>query len=330
MLIQRRARFFHLLGSAALIGGMFLGSMASSAMELGRPQTLSGLGEALSLKLPLRLSPGETLNADCIKVTIETANQVLPAHQVLKTVDYQADTRSAWVWVKTTVVIEEPVLKLALGCPLQQVTAFVDPAPAKAPGAKPVAAQPVTAAVLNSNGGTAGKAEAQASAMAKVSPPANAMTQKRVLTLGADQLRFDLGNGQSAKSFKGTAASNKLGAWQKDAQDPARSGFGLLMSLDPGRAPQALVASAASAASGPGLGQRVLQAENEFASLQKEQASLNQELDSLSKRLADRQSQPWAEASPLFLLAAAAVLALAGLAFFVLRPRWRMRAAPAA
>lgn len=262
------------------------------AMELGRPQTLSGLGEALSLKLPLRLSPGETLNVDCIQVTIETANQVLPAQQVQKTVDYPADSQSGWIWIKTTVAIEEPVLKLALGCPQQQITAFIDPVPAAAAKPSAALAAPSSTATL-------------AKAPARVKP----------VVLGPDRLRFDLDSGRARR------ASKTAGDWQQDAQNPARAGFALLMSLEPGRPPAAAPAEALASASG--LSQRVQQAEREFTSLQQEQASLNRELDSLAQRLAQRQTSSWAAGSPLLWLGATAMLALAGLAYRWLKPRWR-------
>lgn len=320
VLIQRRARFCQALGSAALLGGLLFSPLSSSAMELGRPQTLSGLGEALSLKLPMRLSPGETLNADCIKVTIETADQVLPAHQVLKTVDYQAESHSGWVWVKTTVAIEEPVVKLSLGCPTQQLTAFVDPAPAAAAKAQ------AAAAVSSSSNAMAIKAAANqaklpATAVTAVTagaaaPVAKAPARVTVLILGPDRLRFDLDGGSAGRPGK------SAGAWQKDGLDPARAGFGLLMSLDPGRAPAA--AAAAPSASGAGLGQRVQAAESEFQSLQNEHASLSQELDKLTRSLAERRTQ--SSPGPAALLAlAAALLGLASLSYFVLWPRWRLR-----
>lgn len=315
MLTQRRARFSQLLGSVALISGLCLSSMACWAMEVGRPQTLSGLGETLSLKLPLRLSPGETLNADCIKVTVETADQVLAAHQVHKTVNYQAGTHSGWVWVKTSVPIEEPVVKLSLGCPQQQITAFVDPAPAL--GAKLPAAQAVQSLALPpASKPTKTPAEATA---ANAAPTVKALARVKVLVFGADGLRFDLAGGAAARAAKPGQD------WQQDQQDPARAGFAMLMSLEPGRTPSAAAASAQTSASGAGLSQRVQQAEQEFMSLQKEHASLNQELDSLSQQLAQRQSSSGSVGSPLLLGGAAALLALAGLGYFVLLPRWRLR-----
>lgn len=314
VLIQRRARFCQALGSAALLGGLLFSPLNSSAMELGRPQTLSGLGEALSLKLPMRLSPGETLNADCIKVTIETADQVLPAHQVHKTVDYQAESHSGWVWVKTTVAIEEPVVKLSLGCPTQQLTAFVDPAPAAAAKAQTAAA---LASNSNSIANSAAPTHAKVPATAVTAAPvAKAPARVTVLILGPDRLRFDLDGGSAGRPGK------SAGAWQKDGLDPARAGFGLLMSLDPGRAPAA--AAAAPSASGAGLGQRVQAAESEFQSLQNEHASLSQELDKLTRSLAERRTQSSPGPAALLLLAGA-LLGLAGLSYFVLWPRWRLR-----
>ncbi|RQO63310.1 hypothetical protein DBR47_01840 [Paucibacter sp. KBW04] len=305
------------MGSAALLGGLLFSPLNSSAMELGRPQTLSGLGEALSLKLPMRLSPGETLNADCIKVTIETADQVLPAHQVHKTVDYQAESHSGWVWVKTTVAIEEPVVKLSLGCPTQQLTAFVDPAPAAAAKAQTAAAVSSSSnAMAIKAAATQAKLPATAATANPAAPVAKAPARVTVLILGPDRLRFDLDGGSAGRPGK------SAGAWQKDGLDPARAGFGLLMSLDPGRAPAA--AAAAPSASGAGLGQRVQAAESEFQSLQNEHASLSQELDKLTRSLAERRTQ--SSPGPAALLAlAAALLGLAGLSYFVLWPRWRLR-----
>jgi len=288
-------------------------------MELGRPQTLSGLGEALSLKLPMRLSPGETLNADCIQVTIETADRVLPAHQVHKTVDYQAESHSGWVWVKTTVAIEEPVVKLSLGCPAQQLTAFVDPAPAAAAKAQTAVALPLSSSSgANSIAITAAANQGKVVATAKLAAPlAKTPAPVSVLILGPDRMRFDLDSGSAGRPGR------RAGAWHRDGLNPAPAGFALLMSLDPGRAPAA-AAPTSPIASGPGLGQRVQAAEREFQNLQKEHASLSQELDGLTRLLAERRAQSSPGPAALLLLAGA-LLGLAGLSYFLLWPRWRLR-----
>ncbi|MGS0757884.1 type IV pilus assembly protein FimV, partial [Roseateles sp. GG27B] len=64
-------RFYrrNLPGAAML--SLLLAGVSAQAIELGRPQTLSGLGQPLLLKIPVRLDPGETLRSDCIQVAVQ-------------------------------------------------------------------------------------------------------------------------------------------------------------------------------------------------------------------------------------------------------------------
>lgn len=247
----------------------FLLSLTSpaQAFELGRPQTLSGLGEPLSLKLPLRMNAGETLNPDCIQVHIESGEHRLTAGDVQKTVELHPETQSGTVWLRSSVPIEEPVIKLAIGCPLQHLTAFVDPAQPQ---------QAAHAAVSTTGDLTWAPSSAGNLPTAPASHPAKALpTSNTPITLSTESgLRLDGQVGPPKR--RASSADNGL----RDEAD-SRLALALRLAQDVG---VALLSTPETVAA------RLREAEREFSQLQREQRSLDAQVDLLSKQL--QQGQP--------------------------------------
>lgn len=262
---RRRAAAVFAAHLAAQLGLLLSLTSPAQAFELGRPQTLSGLGEPLSLKLPLRMNAGETLNPDCIQVHIESGENRLTAGDVQKTVELHPETQSGTVWLRSSVPIEEPVIKLAIGCPLQHLTAFVDPA--QSGGAAHAAVN--TTGDLKWAPSAAGIAPAaSASNSAKAQPQA-----KTPLTLATESgLRLDGQVGQVGQTKRRPSAADN---WQHDDAG-SRLSLALRLAQDVG---EALLSTPEAVAT------RLREAEREFNQLQREQRSLDAQVDLLTKQL---------------------------------------------
>ncbi|WP_156422001.1 type IV pilus assembly protein FimV [Paucibacter sp. KCTC 42545] len=259
---RRRAAAVFAAHLAAQLGLLLSLTSPAQAFELGRPQTLSGLGEPLSLKLPLRMNAGETLNPDCIQVHIESGEHRLTAGDVQKTVELHPETQSGTVWLRSSVPIEEPVIKLAIGCPLQHLTAFVDPAQSG----------PAAHAAVTTTGDLKWAPSAAGIAPAvPASHPAKAQPQaKTPLTLATESgLRLD---GQVGLPKR---RASLVDNWQHD-DSSNRLSLVLRLAQDVG---EALLSTPEAVAT------RLREAEREFNQLQREQRSLDAQVDLLSKQL---------------------------------------------
>ncbi len=268
------------------VAGFILGLTGAGvqALELGRPQTLSALGQPLLLKIPVRLDPGETLRSDCIQVAVQAGERDIAAARVTKTVEWQADQSAATIWVRTAELIDEPVVKLSLGCPRQQLIALVDQdAAVGRADTKPLPALPQAASAARPpsllKAATAGLAEPVArpekSAVAEKTAPA----ERVQITLPDAELaglrwRFDLDTGRSAGSKRQAVESTK----EAVHKPPSVS---LLMAIDV-EPPTASTASAALDS------ERVQRAQLQFAALQRQQQAFSTEIDQL---LADSAQQ---------------------------------------
>ena len=273
-------------GFALLILG--LAGAGVQALELGRPQTLSGLGQPLLLKIPVRLDPGETLRSDCIQVAVQAGERDIAPSLVTKTVEWQVDKGAATVWVRTAELIDEPVVKLSLGCPKQQLTALLDPAAdgqaassLSLPHAASASASATSVASLLKKGHTGGLARPEKSATPDKSdkkPQARSLP----ITLPDAELaglrwRFDSDLGHSAHS------KTHIAAMQKKTTS-STSAVSLLMSIDV--APPVVEVRPAALDS-----ERVERARLQFADLQRQQQTFGAEIDQLLAEGAQQESE---------------------------------------
>jgi len=134
-------RFIGRMGRVCL-GVMSLCAAATpvQSLELGAAQSLAGLGQPLSLQVPVRFAEGKAPRSDCLKVRVEAGDRLLSDGEIQQGWS-QGKAGTAMIWVRSRVEVTEPLLRLSMGCPQQQLVVFVDPVPAL----QPTAAGPVHA-----------------------------------------------------------------------------------------------------------------------------------------------------------------------------------------
>jgi hypothetical protein len=111
---------------------ILLGSHAAHAVGLGRPQTLSSLGQPLHLAFPLSLGVGESLAPECVSAEVLAGDMRLPHGTVQIELEGPTQTSVRALRLRSTQQISEPIVSvnLQLGCPtrlVRQFTAFIDP-----------------------------------------------------------------------------------------------------------------------------------------------------------------------------------------------------------
>lgn len=144
----------------AAIGGVLLATaIGASALTLGRTRGAALIGQPLELTIPVRLEAGETLAGLCFDADVFYADNQIAASR-LQVLTESAGPQDATVRIRTTVVVDEPVVTVYLktGCAqkftrryvllselvtdLPSVTPAATPAPPVAVQATPVTAPP--------------------------------------------------------------------------------------------------------------------------------------------------------------------------------------------
>ncbi len=102
------------------------------AIGVGRPQTLSALGQPLHLVFPVSLAPGESLSPDCVSAEVLAGDVRVPATGVMVQLEGESELKVRAVRLRSVPQIDEPLVtvSLSLGCParlVRQYTAFIDP-----------------------------------------------------------------------------------------------------------------------------------------------------------------------------------------------------------
>ena len=102
------------------------------AMGVGNPTTLSALGESLNLRFPISLSPGESLNADCVRAEVWVGDSPVPPRLLQLQVVGASESTIQALHVQVALPMQEPIVRitLKLGCPVRltrQYAAFIDP-----------------------------------------------------------------------------------------------------------------------------------------------------------------------------------------------------------
>ncbi|RQO55337.1 hypothetical protein DBR47_20910 [Paucibacter sp. KBW04] len=108
--------------------------MTGQALALGvdRPQAQSGLGQPLNLLFPVRLSPGETLSADCVQAEVFSGENRIAASQLRIQLEGASEASVRGLRLRSAVAIDEPIINvnLSVGCParlVRQYSALMDP-----------------------------------------------------------------------------------------------------------------------------------------------------------------------------------------------------------
>ncbi|QPF73484.1 hypothetical protein G8A07_11515 [Roseateles sp. DAIF2] len=124
-----------------------MGLSSAHAIGVGRPQTLSALGQPLSLVFPVQLASGERLGPECVRAEVLAGDSRLPPTLVQLQLEGEGETHVRAVRVQSLVQVDEPLVtvSLSLGCPVRlvrQFTAFIDPPNHAVQTAPPVAEAP--------------------------------------------------------------------------------------------------------------------------------------------------------------------------------------------
>lgn len=251
------------------------------ALGVGRPLTLSALGQSLNLVFPVRLASGETLSLDCVRAEVLAGESRLPANLIQLQLEGEGEAAVRAVRLQSLVQIDEPLvtINLSLGCPARftrQYTAFIDP---------PVAAATPTAA--------------PEPVLRQYSPALSA-----ALATAEARPEALLAPGQAAASAAPAPPVIKPVAKaptrpRRPARSPKPSPAPMLQ-LEPAEVLTAApAASAADAASTPDAATlaRLSQLEQTLLKLQAENQATRQELKLVSQRLVEAQSTssqgPW-------------------------------------
>ena len=116
-----------------MLAVLLLGAQNSAqALGVGRPLTLSALGQPLNLLFPIQLGADEALTPDCARAEVIAGESRILATQVQVQLEGESDSTVRAVRVQSLVPVDEPLVTvtLSLGCPTRftrQFTAFVDP-----------------------------------------------------------------------------------------------------------------------------------------------------------------------------------------------------------
>ena len=115
-----------LLTSFALILALGLGADEATALGFGKVVAAPILGQALSFAIRLRLDPGDSIEAKCIKAEVSLGDRVLADALVRIRLETAPSTGERQVRVTTTVPVDEPVvnINLHLGCPASLSRSF--------------------------------------------------------------------------------------------------------------------------------------------------------------------------------------------------------------
>lgn len=117
--------------SVLAIACLALATGPSWGLGLGRPQTLSHLGQPLHLLIPVELASGETLALECVRGEVYAGDNLVP-NQMLRWQLEGEGGRVRAIRLRSGQAMDEPLVsvQLSVGCPAlltRQFTAFMDP-----------------------------------------------------------------------------------------------------------------------------------------------------------------------------------------------------------
>ena len=120
-------RMQRFLTSLALILALGLSTDRATALGFGKVTAATTLGQPLSFVIALRVDPGESIEAACVKADVTFGDRVLPDALVRARVEMAAGTGDRRVRVTTTIPVDEPVVNIELhvGCPANLSRGFL-------------------------------------------------------------------------------------------------------------------------------------------------------------------------------------------------------------
>lgn len=258
--------------SVLVLACLTLASGPSWSLGLGRPQTLSNLGQPLHLLFPVQLADGETLTPDCLRGEVYSGDNLLPAQQLRWQLESDGQRVRA-VRLRTLQAIDEPLVsvQLSVGCPARltrQFTAFMDP-----PGHNADTTVAVAAPVEVPQVGTSAAFQAANPASSAVVRPARPASRPQ--NMAPDRAMAAASAASAPATPPKRRQARRPASTESTAVAPRAGGPRLsLEPMEPMPSPAQLAAeaAAASAASAAAQAQTQLQAmERRVAEMQEEQ-----------------------------------------------------------
>lgn len=329
--------------TALILAMASMGLSSAQAMGVGRPQTLSALGQPLNLLFPVQLAPGENLTPDCVRAEVQAGESRLPATLVQLQLEGESENAVRAVRLRSALQVDEPLvtIQLSLGCPARltrQYTAFIDPPGsnlASAPAA-PVSDLAVVQSYSPALRAALATSEARPAALlagrtasapelgpqlAAVAPEAAAASASPVpAPARAKRSRPATASGEPAA---GTAAPGAKAEGRSAAAAPRRAAPRLQMEpaelLETPSPQPASATAAASAAQDEEARQRLAKLEQSLQQMQAQQKESEARLAALQARLAQAEAPPYSH--PLTLGLGLLSLALLGFSAWLWRGR---------
>jgi hypothetical protein len=327
--------------TALILAMASMGLSSAQAMGVGRPQTLSALGQPLNLLFPVQLAPGENLTPDCVRAEVQAGESRLPATLVQLQLEGESENAVRAVRLRSALQVDEPLvtIQLSLGCPARltrQYTAFIDPpgsnlAPAPAAPVSDLAVvqtySPALRAALATAearpaallAGRAASAPEPAAQLAAVAPEASASAASAA-PARVKRSRPAATATASGEPAAGTAAPGAKTEGRSPVAAPRRAAPRLQM--EPAElleTPSPQPASAASAAQDEEARQRLAKLEQSLQQMQAQQKESEARLAVLQARLAQAEAPPYGH--PLTLGLGLLSLALLGFSAWLWRGR---------
>lgn len=329
--------------TALILAMASMGLSSAQAMGVGRPQTLSALGQPLNLLFPVQLAPGENLTPDCVRAEVQAGESRLPATLVQLQLEGESENAVRAVRLRSALQVDEPLvtIQLSLGCPARltrQYTAFIDPpgsnlAPAPAAPVSDLAvvqtyspalraalatAEARPAALLAGRAASASAPE-PAAQLAAVAPEASASAAS-VAPARVKRSRPAATTTVSGESAAGMAAPGAKTEGRSPVAAPRRAAPRLQM--EPAElleTPSPQPASAASAPQDEEARQRLAKLEQSLQQMQAQQKESEARIAVLQARLAQAEAPPYGH--PLTLGLGLLSLALLGFSAWLWRGR---------
>ncbi|MEJ6007781.1 hypothetical protein WG899_19710 [Paucibacter sp. AS339] len=320
-------------GACSGVLALLLSCQSAWALEFGSVQSLAGLGQPLSLQLPVRFNPGEARRADCLKVRLDAGERNLSDGEIeqgwvkAKGAN-KRDEQAGLIWIRSRAEMAEPVLRLSIGCPQQHLAVFVDPVSLLPPPAAGVAtkieaqALPEVAPAKSAPRAIKVRAERPSGPVLRMDDPGLPPLSLPDAEVPGLRFRFD-------SDLAPTMTARPLPVSGREPKPRAERRISLLMAIDVGRAlgPAEMLTLDAGQGSSSAPA-RLVRAQQQFDALQADQRALRSEMDQL---LADMEQRRQASVRTWRLAAIVALgLAVLGAGLFFMSKRRRKPRATAA
>jgi pilus assembly protein FimV len=207
---------------------LWVAAFTAQAVGFGRVSNTTSLGQPLNFEATVRLATDEVLTPECVAAEVFSGDNKLPGPLVRLQLDPGADGSERKVRVRTTSVIDEPVVTvlLTVGCEgktTRKFVAFVDPPSLGLAQSSAVGEAPAEAPTAAANGASAAATSSPPSAEQPSSPaPATAAVTQPSTRSGGTSARAPSRRGTNVAGVAPVKRSKP--AVFRSARAPVQSG----------------------------------------------------------------------------------------------------------